>query len=251
MAATLYFLIYLVVKWDSTAVNLYPARLRDTGRYLKSILTIGFPSALQYALTVVAIAAQSQFVSRYTTEAIAALHETGEENMGLRTIMVFPEFENMDVIQRIRKEYDPLANLVQPHITLVFPFKSRMGKEELSDILERRLRTVRPFWLTLCGISKQTDQFGNYLFLNVRQGKAELSSVHQILYANEFQNFDSGLPYLPHMTIGKLPNKDLLEDAYSHVRSVNDTFNAVINKVSVEEIGQKGESVVILEKRLE
>lgn len=73
MAAALYFLIYLVAKRDSTVVNLHPARLRDTGRYLKPILTIGFPSAVQYALTVVAVAAQSRFVSQYTTEAIAAL----------------------------------------------------------------------------------------------------------------------------------------------------------------------------------
>lgn len=33
----------------------------------------GFPSALQYALTVVAVAAQSRFVSRYATEAVAGL----------------------------------------------------------------------------------------------------------------------------------------------------------------------------------
>ena len=34
---------------------------------------IGFPSALQYALTVVAVAAQAKFVSAYPTEAVAAL----------------------------------------------------------------------------------------------------------------------------------------------------------------------------------
>ena len=41
--------------------------------YGKEILAIGFPSALQYALTVVAVAAQSRFVSRYATEAVAGL----------------------------------------------------------------------------------------------------------------------------------------------------------------------------------
>lgn len=42
-------------------------------QYLRSILVIGFPSALQYALTVVATAAQAKFVSQYPTEAVAAL----------------------------------------------------------------------------------------------------------------------------------------------------------------------------------
>ena len=44
--------------------------IRDS---LKAVLAIGFPSALQYALTVVAVAAQARFVAQYTTEAVAAL----------------------------------------------------------------------------------------------------------------------------------------------------------------------------------
>ena len=73
LAAALYFLIYIVWKRKKTMVNISPARLRHAGRYLKAILTSGFPSAVQYALTVVAIGAQSKFVARYTTEAVAAL----------------------------------------------------------------------------------------------------------------------------------------------------------------------------------
>ena len=37
------------------------------------MLSIGFPSCVQYALTVVAVAALSKFVSGYETEAVAAL----------------------------------------------------------------------------------------------------------------------------------------------------------------------------------
>ncbi len=73
LAATLYFFLYAATKKEKTVVNIHPARLRFAGSYLKSILSIGFPSAVQYALTVVAIAAQSRFVSQYTTEAVAAL----------------------------------------------------------------------------------------------------------------------------------------------------------------------------------
>ena len=46
--------------------------------------------------------------------------------MNMRTIMIFPEFENIDNINDIRKKYDPLADLVLPHITLVFPFDSEL-----------------------------------------------------------------------------------------------------------------------------
>ena len=44
--------------------------------------------------------------------------------MKLRTIMIFPEFDNIEVIDKIREQYDPLANFVRPHITIVFPFDS-------------------------------------------------------------------------------------------------------------------------------
>ena len=72
-AAAACFLIYIAVRRENTIVSVNPARLRYTGKFIKTILTIGFPSAVQYALTVVAVAAQSRFVSQYTTEAMAAL----------------------------------------------------------------------------------------------------------------------------------------------------------------------------------
>ncbi len=73
VAATLYFTGYLAVKRRSTVLTPSPASLRYTPVYLKTILSIGLPSALQYALTVVAVSAQSKFVSKYTTQAVAAL----------------------------------------------------------------------------------------------------------------------------------------------------------------------------------
>lgn len=36
--------------------------------------------------------------------------------MNLRTIMIFPDFENIEEIDKIRNKYDPLAKLVRPHI---------------------------------------------------------------------------------------------------------------------------------------
>jgi Na+-driven multidrug efflux pump len=40
---------------------------------LKGIIGIGLPSAVQYALTVVAVSAQSAFMAKYSTEAVAAM----------------------------------------------------------------------------------------------------------------------------------------------------------------------------------
>ncbi len=69
----LYFLFYLYHKRNESCLAFSPKFLKQAGTYLKDILSIGFPSALQYALTVVAVAAQSAFVAKYATEATAAL----------------------------------------------------------------------------------------------------------------------------------------------------------------------------------
>ena len=39
-------------------------------------------------------------------------------NIGKRDILIFPKFDNMDIINEVRNKYDRLANLVNPHITL-------------------------------------------------------------------------------------------------------------------------------------
>ncbi len=170
--------------------------------------------------------------------------------MRLRTIMIFPEFQNQEIIDNIRKQYDPLARLVKPHITLVFPFESPMSNEELTHILNKRLQDVKPFELTLGGLSKHEDIFGNYIFLNVLQGAETLDYIHQILYDNEFKEFDIGLQYIPHMTIGKLPTVELLNNAFRNIQSINDTFSTVVKKISVEMIGDNEESIIVIEKEL-
>ena len=68
--------------------------------------------------------------------------------------MIFPKFDNIDIIDEIREKYDPLAKLVRPHITIVFPFEMEITNDELSIILENRLRDIKSFEInyvyTLC-----------------------------------------------------------------------------------------------------
>ena len=170
--------------------------------------------------------------------------------MNKRTIMIFPDFENMEIIDNIRKQYDPLCDLVQPHITLVFPFESQISNEELAKVLKLRLQEIQPFELKLGGISKHEDAFGNYLFLNVIQGAKEIDFIHRTLYDNEFKEFDKRLPYIPHMTIGNLPSAELLNSAYNNTKAVDITFSTVVKKISVEMIGDNEESIIVIEQDL-
>lgn len=75
--------------------------------------------------------------------------------MSMRTIMIFTEFENIDVINDIRRKYDPLADLVLPHITLVFPFDSELTDEELHGNLEKCLKGVGAVSMKNNGIDRE------------------------------------------------------------------------------------------------
>ncbi|MPM12534.1 hypothetical protein SDC9_58887 [bioreactor metagenome] len=170
--------------------------------------------------------------------------------MRFRTIMIFPEFENIDVINDIRKKYDPLADLVLPHITLVFPFDSELTNEELNLHLKECLSDIQPFKMELEGFSKQINNYGNYLLLNVVQGIDEIKNIHDRLYKGRLKQFDAGYDYVPHMTVGNLSSIDLLNKAFDDVNKCNDIFSTLVKKISVEMIGDNEESIIIIEHEL-
>ena len=170
--------------------------------------------------------------------------------MARRTILIFPNFPNIEVISRIRDTYDPLAKLVAPHITVVFPIESEISDEELRDFLERKLEHVRPFHIRLQGVIKKEDAFGNYLFLQVKEGRDELRQIHDLLYSDELEEYDYGFPYEPHMTIGKLETAQDLQEAYTAVQGINDFFATTVDTISVEMIGDQEESMILFEKKL-
>lgn len=70
--ALLFYLSYVVVRRKNTFVLPNPVFLRETKRYIGRILRVGLPSSLQVALTVVAVGSHVKFVSKYSTEAVAA-----------------------------------------------------------------------------------------------------------------------------------------------------------------------------------
>ena len=117
-------------------------------------------------------------------------------------------------------------------------------------MLERELREFPKFQLSLKGITKVTDRFGYYLFLEVNKGTEELIQLHSRLYKNELRRFDLGYEYHPHMTIGKLDSQLELEQAYNKVAGINEQFDTIVDCISIEEIGDQGESNIILEYEL-
>ena len=157
-------------------------------------------------------------------------------NNGKRDILIFPKFENIHLIQDIRSKFDPLANLVAPHITLAFPFSDDMSNEELIEKLNNLLVTYHPFKITFSGMSLSD---AGYIFLNCINGFNDIVCLHDEIYQKILPtHFKSSVKYIPHITLGQSNNIEEL-------RSFEYEFNTIVDEVSVELIGNCEESIII------
>jgi len=116
----------------------------------------------------------------------------------MRSILVFPEIYNLDAIQAIRTKYDPLAQNIRPHISLVFPFELDVSDEKLSTHVKNILKGSKDFPTTFDRLG--SDNSG-YLWLEANYGKDNFIKLHDKLYADElFQPFlRKDIPYVPHI----------------------------------------------------
>lgn len=157
-------------------------------------------------------------------------------NIGKRDILIFPKFDNMNIINNIRNKYDRLANLVAPHITLAFPFKDKISNEELINQLSSLLENYSPFEVTFKGVSLTND---NYILLNCVKGSNKLLKLHNEIYEKLIPtHFKKYIPYTPHITLGQANNLD-------DFKNFNEEFITLIDEVSIEFIGEHEESIVI------
>ena len=135
-----------------------------------------------------------------------------------RCIMIFPHFENQQIIDNIRKKYDPLAKCVRPHISL-------------------------------SGITPSTLA-GNYLFLNVKEGNAQIVEIHKRLYKGILKEFYPQWPkeieFLPHMTVGNISDLNAFEMAVEETKNVDDVFETTVDTISVEIIDENEDSIIEL-----
>lgn len=157
-------------------------------------------------------------------------------NIGKRDILIFPKFDNMRIIDKIRKKYDRLSNLVAPHITLAFPFNDKISNEDLISKLSALLKKYSHFKVTFKGISLSDD---NYILLNCVKGNHEILKLHDDIYEKIIpSHFKKSIKYIPHITLGQADN---LKD----FSNFNYEFTTIINEVSIEFIGINEESIII------
>ena len=166
-----------------------------------------------------------------------------------RTIMIVLDLENNRLIQRLRKNYDPLADKVAPHITLVFPFESRMSKFEVEKNIHLSLKGITPFSIIVQGLEQQDF----WLYLKVIEGGEALSNMHQRLYDGKFKQYKPSWlkEYCPHVTVGHFASVLEAKKAYEEELDFAGEFQGSVRKVTVEIIGKDEKSIIESEYELE
>lgn len=168
-----------------------------------------------------------------------------------RTIMIFLQFENINLINEIREKYDPLAKHVRPHISLVFTFESSLTTSEVNEHLKKVLHGIRPFRLTLQEIVKVDNPLGMYLFLDIKQGNKEIKKMNLKLYTGILQTYKPAWlnqeTFMPHMTIGSFTSREDLNIAFKDTELIKESFSTIVDKISVEIIDENEDSIIEIE----
>ena len=141
-----------------------------------------------------------------------------------------PQCSELQKLQEIREHFDPLADHIPPHITLVFPFQF---EGDLAKHVEMALRAVKPFKLSFDSVSHEQE---DYVFLNVGEGKEAVVDAHDRLYAGPLVEYHrEDIPYIPHVTLGRLSAQEF-ESNREHFEDVSLPIVASINTVVIEKI---------------
>ncbi len=113
-------------------------------------------------------------------------------------------YPNIDTrhINQLRKKYDPQFELIEPHITLMFPVAESIGEEDLVHHLENVLSNRQSFPIHLQGYQISSD---DYLFLLIREGSANIIRLHDEVYTGILADYwRKDIPFIPHLTLGVL-----------------------------------------------
>ena len=165
-------------------------------------------------------------------------------NSNKRDILIMANFNNIDKIKEIQKKYYDIADKIEPHIAVAFPFDSNISDEELYEKLSEVLKKYKPFKITCHGVSTPIGE-SNYRFLNITENKDIIKSMSDDIYNNiipEELEYRDKYNYDPHIS---LANKPLDEEI-----KLDDTFEMIVDTLYVERIGNNDESVKLYNIKL-
>jgi 2'-5' RNA ligase len=160
----------------------------------------------------------------------------------LYAVVHYPDIDTHHINQ-FRKKYDPQSHLIEPHITLVFPFPERISENNLTHHVEGVLKNLGPFPIHLQGLQKSWD---DYLFLLIGQGNTDIKNLHTELYTGILAAYwRVDCPYVPHLTLGSFSGAaDTYLEALEEAKQIGMGFHCKLDRVHIVKINNEKTRIV-------
>ena len=118
-----------------------------------------------------------------------------------RAIVWFPPFPMDSPIEVFRRRFDPMADSLPAHVTLVFPFPTNLTVIQLAAHIRRIVGNWPSLPVSFRDIEGILDEF---IFLMVRDRADAIVALHDKLYRGILKAYlRDDIPYLPHVTLGR------------------------------------------------
>ncbi len=135
-----------------------------------------------------------------------------------RAVVWFPTFANVASIDRFRSQYDPLGNVMPPHVTLVFPFHSRLTLDQLTAHVQKVVRAWPAFPVVMNGVWTAQNEF---VGVAAQVGKDALIEIHDRLYRGPLAEFlRPEFEYEPHITLARAVQPNQFDSLVHNVTPV-------------------------------
>lgn len=156
-------------------------------------------------------------------------------------LFLLPEADMLSQLQRLRLQYDPLARLIPPHITVVFPFAAALAHATLRSLVEQQRRSLPiPFALDEPRVK------GDCLFFPLGVGREAVMALTKRVYAELPISFSLDASHIPHVTFGRLNPGQNAEAMLSEAAQAL-PLTGVGRRLILESIGEDGRSLPELE----
>jgi 2'-5' RNA ligase len=117
------------------------------------------------------------------------------------SLVIYPKIKKGE-INLFRKKYDSFINIIDFHITLIFPVRVPVDIKErvLIEHIQKITDSWEKFEIMIKGLELSWD---NWLFLLVKKGNSKIIKLHDELYSEKMSPFwRKDIRFVPHIAIG-------------------------------------------------
>ena len=119
----------------------------------------------------------------------------------------------LQAIEDLRRQYDPLYDVVHAHFTLAFPTNA-LSIPDFTAEIKKQAAGIQPVHFSLDMATVVKDHLSNNydVFLVPRKGYDAIIALHDKLYNGILSGeLHTDIPYIPHITIARSADKAVCE----------------------------------------